>query len=90
MLHTVNAWWRARHDGKYTTEARGLVSSYCGLIKITSLLGNSLKSVSWEICCVGSRGLRNGGGERDTRSFGPAIEEYREEIVEPLSPVPVW
>lgn len=85
----MNALGRARHDGKYTTEAWGLVSGYCGLIKITSLLGNSLKNVSWKIGCVGSRGLRDGGRERETRSFGPAIEEYREKMAEPLSPVPV-
>lgn len=88
-LSRNSAWWKARHDGKYATEAWGLVSCYCGLIQITSLLGNSLKSVSWKICCVGSRGLRDGGGERETRSVGPAIEGDRGEMAEPLAPMPV-
>lgn len=81
FLAPYSAWWKVGLDGKYTTEAWGLVSSgYCGLIQITSLLGNSLKSVSWKICCVGSRGLRDEGGERETRSFGPAIDGDRGEM----------
>lgn len=44
--------------------------------KDMSMLGNPLNSVSWKVYCVGGRGLRGGGGEGETRSFGPAIEGY--------------
>lgn len=62
----------------------GATHRFLWAAKDTSLLGNSLKSVSWKICPVGSRGLRDGGGERETKSFGLAIEGLN-----PCSQMPV-
>lgn len=76
LLVLGHAWRKARHDGRNTMETWGPGLWLLWADNDMSLLGNSLKSVSWKICCVGSWGLRRGGGERETRSFGPVIEGY--------------
>lgn len=88
LLVLGHAWWKARHDGNNTMEAWGPGLWLLWADNDKSLLGNSLKSVSWKICCVGSWALRRGGGERETRSFGPVLEGTVERRLSPCSQVP--